>query len=54
MKRSYYVIVIGGDGTILRAIHRYLDKIESIRLLGIHTGTLGFSLNIIAKMLMKL
>ncbi|HHU28206.1 TPA: NAD kinase [bacterium] len=38
----YYVIVIGGDGTILRAIHRYLDKIESIRLLGIHTGTLGF------------
>ncbi|AMC92446.1 NAD+ kinase [Erysipelothrix larvae] len=37
------VICIGGDGTLLHAFHRYLDKIDSISFVGIHTGTLGFS-----------
>lgn len=36
------VICIGGDGTILRAIHRYLEKLDSASFVGIHTGTLGF------------
>lgn len=36
------VIVIGGDGTFLRAVHHYIDTIDSIHFIGIHTGTLGF------------
>lgn len=36
------VFVIGGDGTFLYAVHKYLDKLDDISFLGIHTGTLGF------------
>lgn len=36
------VICIGGDGTILRAIHKYLDLLDQTVFVGIHTGTLGF------------
>ncbi len=36
------VIVIGGDGTFLRAIHKYIDSLEYVSFLGINTGTLGF------------
>lgn len=36
------VISIGGDGTLLRAIHTYLDHLDRILFVGIHTGTLGF------------
>lgn len=36
------VICVGGDGTILRAIHFYLDQLDRILFVGIHTGTLGF------------
>lgn len=36
------VLSVGGDGTLLRSIHQYLDKLESILFVGIHTGTLGF------------
>lgn len=36
------VICVGGDGTLLRAIHKYLDHLEGILFVGIHTGTLGF------------
>ncbi len=36
------VICVGGDGTILRAIHFYLDQLDRILFAGIHTGTLGF------------
>lgn len=39
------VVTIGGDGTFLHAIHSYLDKLESIKVVGIHTGTLGFFTN---------
>ncbi len=39
------VIVIGGDGTILRAIHKYSNIIEDITIFGIHTGHLGFLAN---------
>lgn len=37
-----FVVSIGGDGTFLRAIHQYIDKLDSIKFVGIHTGTLGF------------
>ncbi|MDD5885432.1 MAG: NAD(+)/NADH kinase [Erysipelotrichaceae bacterium] len=36
------VIVIGGDGTFLRAVHRYMDNLSQTSFIGIHTGTLGF------------
>ncbi len=37
-----YVIVIGGDGTFLQAVHNCLNSLESTYFYGIHTGTLGF------------
>ena len=39
-----FVFTIGGDGTVLRAIHHYLDagNMENIKFVGIHTGTLGY------------
>ncbi|WP_312068165.1 NAD kinase [Exiguobacterium sp.] len=36
------VVSIGGDGTMLQAFHSYLDQVETITLVGIHTGHLGF------------
>lgn len=36
------VLVIGGDGTFLYAVHQYLDQLNDVRFFGIHTGTLGF------------
>ena len=39
------VFFIGGDGTLLRAINKYLDKIERINFIGINEGSLGFLCN---------
>lgn len=36
------VIFIGGDGTFLRAVNRYLPIINQIKFVGVHTGSLGF------------
>ncbi len=36
------VVCIGGDGTILRAIHHYRPLLSSLLFCAIHTGTLGF------------
>ncbi|EHS84716.1 ATP-NAD kinase [Limosilactobacillus gastricus PS3] len=36
------VISVGGDGTLLSAIHKYQDQLDQIRFVGIHTGHLGF------------
>ena len=36
------VLVIGGDGTFLYAVHKYIDVLDKVRFFGIHTGTLGF------------
>ncbi|UQS85556.1 NAD kinase [Apilactobacillus apisilvae] len=36
------VISVGGDGTLLSAFHHYIDSINKIRFVGIHTGHLGF------------
>ena len=37
-----FVFVLGGDGTFLKAVHHYLDKLDKIRFAGIRCGTLGF------------
>lgn len=36
------VIAVGGDGTFLRTIHKYVHDLEQLLFVGIHTGTLGF------------
>lgn len=36
------VISLGGDGTFLRAIHKYIDNLDKVSFVGIHTGKLGF------------
>jgi len=38
------VFTIGGDGTVLRAIHHYMDagKLDTVKFVGIHTGHLGY------------
>ena len=41
-KEPEVVIVAGGDGTFLRAVHHYLDKINEIKFIGINKGSLGF------------
>ena len=40
------VISIGGDGTMLQSVHRYIE--EDCYFVGIHTGTLGFFTNYLA------
>ncbi|MDR3215225.1 MAG: NAD kinase [Bacilli bacterium] len=42
------VISVGGDGTMLKAIHQYIDDLEFIYFCGIHTGTLGFYTDFLA------
>ena len=37
-----FVFVVGGDGTFLRVVHHYIDKLDSIKFIGIMCGTLGF------------
>jgi len=36
------VITIGGDGTVLTAIHKYINGLNGIAFVGVHTGSLGF------------
>ncbi|RVU72280.1 MULTISPECIES: NAD kinase [Lactobacillus] len=36
------VITVGGDGTLINAFHRYVNQVDSIRFIGVHTGHLGF------------
>ncbi len=36
------VCTIGGDGTFLSAIHKYLGILDQVVFVGLHTGTLGF------------
>ncbi len=36
------IFVVGGDGTFLNAVHTYLDSLDKVVFIGIHTGTLGF------------
>lgn len=41
-KNPQLVVCIGGDGTILKAFHKWIERIETVAFVGIHTGTLGF------------
>lgn len=41
-KNPEIVCVIGGDGTFLSAIHKYMYCLDKTVFTGIHTGTLGF------------
>lgn len=36
------VISVGGDGTMLYCVHKYMHLIDDVKFIGIHTGTLGF------------
>ena len=36
------VFTVGGDGTFLFAVHKYLDMLEEVYFVPIHNGTLGF------------
>ncbi|MFV0255314.1 MAG: NAD kinase [Erysipelotrichaceae bacterium] len=36
------VISVGGDGTVLAAVQKYLADLERVVFLGVNTGTLGF------------
>lgn len=37
-----YVFVFGGDGTVLKTVHEFINKIDNIKLIGINFGKLGF------------
>lgn len=36
------VICVGGDGTLLYAVHQYIDLLDKVYFVALHTGTLGF------------
>ncbi|CBL91372.1 MAG: NAD kinase [Leuconostoc gelidum] len=36
------VVTVGGDGTLLGAFQHYVDQVDHIRFVGLHTGHLGF------------
>lgn len=40
--RPNVVITVGGDGTLLNAFHTYVDQLDTVRFIGVHTGHLGF------------
>ena len=37
------VIILGGDGKLLRTVHNYMDKIDKIDFVTFTTGTLGYA-----------
>lgn len=41
-KEAELVCVVGGDGTFLSAIHKHINRLDSVVFSGINTGTLGF------------
>lgn len=36
------VISVGGDGTMIYSVHKYMEQLDKVSFIGIHTGTLGF------------
>ncbi len=44
-KDPQYVIVVGGDGTFLSAVHKYLNKTREITFINFKRGTTAFYLN---------
>lgn len=41
-KKPELILCVGGDGTFLHAVHKYIHYIDHCSFLAIHTGTLGF------------
>ncbi len=41
-QRPDVVFSIGGDGTVLEAVRKYIDIIEDVIIVAVHTGNLGF------------
>ena len=41
-KLAKLIICVGGDGTLLFGVHQFLEQINELSFIGIHTGTLGF------------
>ncbi len=41
-QHPHVVIFVGGDGTFLRAVNHYIERINDIKFIGVHTGSLGF------------
>lgn len=41
-EKAELIFIVGGDGTVLRCIHEYLNKLDKVKFISIHTGTLGF------------
>lgn len=41
-KNPELVVSVGGDGTLLSAMHQYEQQLATIRFVGVHTGHLGF------------
>jgi len=41
-ENPHIVITVGGDGTMLKAVHHFIDKIDDVVFVGVHTGKLGF------------
>lgn len=37
-----YVIFIGGDGTFLKCVHKYIDILDHVKFIGVHKGRVGF------------
>lgn len=37
------IVYVGGDGTLLHAMHEWIDHLDHVYFTGVHTGTLGFS-----------
>lgn len=42
------VIFVGGDGTFLRAVQEYIDKVDNVLFAGINEGSLGFYADYVA------
>ena len=41
------VFTVGGDGTFLKAVHKYLDKLEGITFVCVNKGNLGYFSNFV-------
>lgn len=41
-ERPNIVVSVGGDGTLLQAFHHFLERIDEVCFVGVHTGHLGF------------
>ena len=41
-EQAELIICVGGDGTLLYGVHQFLKRINELKFIAIHTGTLGF------------